>query len=160
MKSMKSTYKILFLAVAFVTMLSTSCKDKGPDLQGENARKLARAWKIGTTGNVRFDQLDVTANFLEFEIQFTSTGNAGTYAVSGGKDVFDASGSWSFVQGTVDKIILTGSKAAAGKEILLVFPGNRLVMDFTVPAGSAFIPMGGDAVESLPGRYRIELDPK
>ena len=151
------TLSLLALALIF---LFSACKEEDT-LQDLNARKLMGSWQIGTNGNVRFDLNNVTSEFADFQITFNGDRNGGGYNTVGGQDVFDASGTWSFIQDNPNGIRLTGSKAAANRNVVMVFSGANLILDFQVSGTSAENKRPGDMViNNIPGRYRFELTPR
>lgn len=148
---------ILLVGALFFTQIACGEEETLQDL---NARKLVSNWQIGSTGNVRFDLDNVTSEFTSFQISFTGDRNGGGYSSIGGQDVFDASGTWSFIPDNPNGIRLTGSKAAANQNMVIVFSGANLILDFTVSASAENSKPGDALIQSIPGRYRFELSPR
>jgi hypothetical protein len=149
----------LFFLAAALLLTPMGCKEE-ETLQDLNARKLINNWQIGTTGNVRFDLDNVTSEFSAFQISFTGDRNGGGYSTVGGQDVFDASGTWSFIPDNPNGIRLTGTKVASNRNVVMVFSGANLILDFTVSASAEERKPGDAIIKSIPGRYRFELSPR
>ncbi len=93
-------------------------------------------WIVSPGGSVVLDNRAITSSFSNFKINISATK---TYTTTGGGDVFDSSGSWDFVGSDFSKIVLTGSKAAAGIPISFTRSGRDLILTFTSiaqPAGN------------------------
>ncbi|MFC2187952.1 hypothetical protein ACFCT7_11585 [Fulvivirgaceae bacterium LMO-SS25] len=155
---LKSLKNIWILSLAILLVAFGACKEDELDFQELNAQKLVKGWQIGQSGSARFDLTSITSEFTDFQITFSGDKNGGAYTTSGGQDVFDASGTWTFVPENPNGIRLTGNKAAAGKNVTMVFSGARLILDFTVSGSSASNFSPGNRVESLAGNYRFELE--
>ena len=149
---------ILSLAILLTTF--SACEEDEIDFQELNAQKLVKSWQIGQSGSARFDLTSITSEFTNFQITFSGDKNGGAYTTSGGQDVFDVSGTWAFVPENPNGLRLTGNKAAAGKNVTMIFSGARLILDFTVSGSSASNFSPGNRVESLAGNYRFELEPR
>jgi hypothetical protein len=147
----------LFMMVLLTSLIACEEEDTLQDL---NARKLIANWEIGTTGNVRFDLDNVTSEFANFQIAFTGDRNGGGYSTVGGQDIFDTSGTWSFIPNNPNGIRLTGNKVAANRNVVVIFSGANLILDFTVTASAEAKKPGDTFVNSIPGRYRFELSPR
>lgn len=156
-RMLRSMGLMLWTGVLFLTLIA--CQEE-ETLQDLNARKLINSWQIGTSGNVRFDLDNVTSEFSNFQISFTGDRNGGGYSSVGGQDVFDASGTWSFIPDNPNGIRLSGSKAAANRNVVMVFSGANLILDFTVSASAEDQKPGEALIYSIPGRYRFELTPR
>lgn len=157
LKRSRSLSLWLLIGAFFLTIVACGEEETLQDL---NARKLINSWQIGTTGNVRFDLDNVTSEFSDFQISFTGDRNGGGYSSTGGQDVFDASGTWSFIPDNPNGIRLSGSKAAANRNVVMVFSGANLILDFTVSASAEDQKPGEALIYSIPGRYRFELSPR
>jgi hypothetical protein len=155
---LKSPTTIWILSLAISLIAFSACKDDELNFQELNAQKLVKGWQIGQTGSARFDLTSITSEFTNFQITFSGDKNGGAYTTSGGQDVFDAAGTWTFVPDNPNGIRLTGTKAASGKNVTMVFSGARLILDFTVSGASASVDAPGLRTESLAGNYRFELE--
>lgn len=138
----------------------TSCK-KDPEPEPSKTpeeiatEKLAgessKTWVV-TGGSVTHSGQNVTSEYANFEITFSSNGKS--YTTSNGGNLFDASGNWSFAGSNFDIIVLTGNQPAAGQDISFSGTSGTLVLEFNVPAPS------GGRVLALAGDYRFELKEK
>lgn len=104
-------------------------------------------WTVANGGSVSKDEKAITAEYAEFELRLA--GNR-TYTTTT-NPLFDQNGSWSFAGDNFDKITLTGSLPAAGKEISFTRTADKLRLVFTVP-----MPTNGK-VTALAGSYVFEL---
>jgi hypothetical protein len=155
---LRLTRNIWLICLSTFLLALSACGDDEIDFQELNAQKLIKGWQIGQTGSARFDLTSITSEFADFRITFSGDKNGGAYTTSGGQDVFDASGTWTFVPENPNGIRLTGTKAAAGKNIIMVFSGSRLILDFTVSGASASNFTQINRIESIAGQYRFELE--
>ena len=155
---LKSLKNIWICSLSIMILGLVACGEDEIDFQELNAQKLVKSWQIGQNGNARFDLTSITSEFADFQITFSGDKNGGSYTTSGGQDVFDASGTWTFVPENPNGIRLTGTKAAAGKNVTMVFSGARLILDFTVSGVTANTSATNQRIESLAGNYRFELE--
>ncbi|MBA4299599.1 MAG: hypothetical protein C0433_05750 [Cyclobacterium sp.] len=81
---------------------------------------------------------DVTDLYSTFELILNS-GSAKTYTSRNSNDLFDPNGNWSFAGTNFDKIMLTGTKPAAGREMSFTQTGTALKLVFSIPAPGARI---------------------
>ncbi|WP_226391043.1 hypothetical protein [Penaeicola halotolerans] len=111
-------------------------------------------WTI-SGGNATKDGVSITSFYESFSITFTKSGSNLTYTTTGGGDLFDASGSWSFVGTEFEAIQLTGSRAAAGREIAISNSSTSLRLQFTVPQSGS----GSFQTATIDGQYVFNLRP-
>lgn len=97
-----------------------------------------QAWGIAGGGKVTRGGSDVTDLYSTFELILNS-GSAKTYTSKNSNDLFDPSGNWSFAGTNFDKIMLTGAKPAAGREMSFTQSGTNLKLVFSIPAPGARI---------------------
>ena len=153
----RSTITLLLLLASFFL---SSCGDDGQDAPAEKTQeeialeKLTAGsritWTVSNGGLVTKDDLPVTADYSGFELLLISRSTNRTYTTTA-NPLFDQSGNWSFVGGNFDKIQLTGSQPAAGKEISFTGDGETLTLIFTVP-----LPANA-RVSALAGTYKFVL---
>jgi hypothetical protein len=109
-------------------------------------------WTVAGGGSVTRDGQNVTSTYATFELTLNA-GTSKTYSTKNGGELFDANGNWSFAGTNFDKIILTGTKAAAKREISFTQTGTTLRLDFRVPLPGARV----DATSALAGSYVFNL---
>ena len=97
-----------------------------------------QAWTVSGGGKVTKGALDVTNLYPTFDLVLTSV-PSNTYTSANSDELFDANGSWSFAGSNFDKITLTGTKPAAGREISFTQSGSNLKLMFSIPAPGARI---------------------
>lgn len=151
---------LVVFALFFTLILS--CKEKGENpTTKKTPEQLATEalsgtgtaqWTVAGGGSVTRDGQNVTTTYATFEL-FLNAGASKTYSTRNAVDLFDANGNWSFAGTNFDKIILTGSKPAATREISFTQSGTTLRLDFRIPAPGARV----DATNSLSGNYTFNL---
>ncbi len=108
-----------------------------------------QAWTTVGGGKVTKGGVDVTSQYATFELTLTST-TSKSYTSKNSGDLFDASGTWSFAGSNFDKIMLTGTKPAAGREMSFTQSGSNLKLVFSIPAPGA-------RVNAVAGDYVFDL---
>lgn len=155
---MQKTVLLFFLAALF--FLGSCGGNDGPDTPGEKtAEQIAVEsltggssiiWTVADGGSVTKDGQTVTADYAGFELRLITGASNKTYT-STPNSLFDQNGSWSFAGENFDKIQMTGTQPAAGKEISFTRTDERLMLTFTVPMPS------NSRVTALAGTYLFEL---
>ncbi|GAA0878329.1 hypothetical protein GCM10009119_12970 [Algoriphagus jejuensis] len=92
-----------------------------------------QTWAVGGGGKVTKGGTDVTTEYASFELVLNSVPSK-SYTSKNSSDLFDANGSWTFAGSNFDKITLTGSKPAAGREMSFTTSGSGLKLVFTIPS--------------------------
>ncbi len=152
-----------FLTLSALILAFSSCKKSGDDPEPQKSpRELAiealtngsaQAWGVAGGGSVSRDGRSETNIYQSFEIEFAANQNSKTYTTTNANDLFDGSGNWDFVGENLDKIILTGTRPAAGNEISFTRSGNDLRLQFTIP-------VPGARTEAVAGNYVFNLKRK
>ncbi|WP_297337178.1 hypothetical protein [Algoriphagus sp.] len=132
--------------LAFILIGSFSCGgDPTPPPPQQTEEEIAiealtgsgsQTWEISNGGSVTRSGTDVTDLYEGFEIILNS-GSSQTYTTRNNNDLFDNSGNWSFAGTNFDKITLTGTRPAAGREISFTVNGDDLRLEFNIPAPEA-----------------------
>jgi hypothetical protein len=145
-------------------LLVFSCKDDGEVDPPKTPEELAiqdltgsgtLTWVIAGGGSVTRDGRNETNIYQTFELTLNSAPGK-TYTSINGADLFDAGGSWAFVTGSLDKIILDGSKPASKIPISFTRTGDNLILTFSIVAPSGrTLPNGAVA-----GNYTFTLRKK
>jgi hypothetical protein len=112
-------------------------------------------WALAGANSVTRDGTNVTDLYTDFELILNS-GSTKTYTSRNNNDLFDTSGNWSFAGTNFDKLTLTGTKPAAGREISFTRTGDNLRLTFTIPAPGARI----SGVFAVAGSYVFNLNKK
>lgn len=158
--SMRFTYLKILAFIAIIGLIQ-SCGDDEPDPPQKTAEELAvealtgtgtLTWEIAGGGTVIREGSPVTDLYQNFELTLNS-GSSKTYNSKNNNDLFDGSGSWSFAGSNFDKIILTGSKPVAAREISFTRTGDNLKLLFTIPVPGARI----NGVFAVAGSYEFNL---
>lgn len=153
-------FKFLTLTLASISFLMlSSCGDDKPDpTPQKTAEELAvealtgtgtQSWTIAGGGSVTRDGVDVTSTYPNFEIILNS-GSTKTYTSRNSNDLFDSNGNWIFAGANFDKITLSGTKPASGREISFTQTGNNLTLVFTIPSP-------GSRTNAVVGNYSFKL---
>jgi hypothetical protein len=142
-----------------------SCKEETSPTPQKNPEELAiidltggnsQIWIVADGGSVVRDGRSETNIYRNFELNLAFSQNSRTYTTFNSNDLFDASGNWSFAGSNFDKITLSGTKPASGREISFTRTGNDLILTFTIAVpGSRTIPNGAVA-----GNYIFTLKKK
>ena len=150
------------LPVLLIFSLLFACEEKGetPDTKKTPEQIATEAltgtgtaqWTVAGGGSVTRDGQNVTSTYATFEVILNS-GTSKAYSTKNGGGLFDDNGNWSFAGTNFDKIILTGNKPAATREISFTQTGTTLRLEFRVPAPGARV----DGNTSLSGNYNINL---
>jgi hypothetical protein len=150
----------LFIVLSWSLMLISCGGDEAPGPgQEKTAEQIAIEaltgnahinWVVAEGGSVTKDGQALTSTYAEFELRLVSGATNQTYTTTS-NPLFDQNGSWSFVGNNFDKIQLTGTQPAAGKEISYTRTEDKLTLLFTVPAPS------NGRVNALAGSYVFEL---
>lgn len=158
--------KLLFSLLTLSALLLTfsSCKKTGEEPEPQKTpRELAiddltggsaQVWTVSDGGSVSRDGRSETTIYQGFEIEFAANQASKTYTTTNANDLFDGSGNWDFVGENLDKIILTGTRPAAGNEISYTRSGsNDLRLQFTIA-------VPGARTEAVAGNYVFNLKRK
>lgn len=158
---MNSRFLPLIALVLFFTQ-AVSCKEKEekPETKKTPEQIATEAltgtgtaqWGVAGGGSVTRDGQNLPSTYSTYEI-FLNAGTSKTYSTRNAGELFDANGNWSFAGTNFDKIILTGSKPAASREISFTQTGTTLRLEFRVPAPGARV--GGTT--ALSGNYTFNL---
>ena len=151
------------LQFVLIFSLLVACKEKGEEtpvinktpeqLATESLTGTGTAqWTAAVGSSITKDGQNVTSTYDAFEL-ILNAGTSKTYSTKNGVELFDANGNWSFAGTNFDKIILTGTKAAATREISFTQKGTTLRLDFRVPLPGARV----DATSALAGNYVFNL---
>lgn len=111
-----------------------------------------QTWGIAGGGKVTRGGADVTDLYSTFELILNS-GSAKTYTSRNSNDLFDQNGNWAFAGTNFDKITLTGTKPAAGREMSFTQSGTGLKLVFSIPAPGARI----NGTFAIAGDYVFDL---
>lgn len=150
-----------FFAVLMICL--QSCGDDPTPTTPKTAEELAvedlagtgtKSWTL-TAGSVKKNGTDVTSTYTGFELTF-NVGTTKTYTSKNSNDLFDSNGTWEFAGANFDKIILSGTKPAATREISFTESSGKLTLLFTIPQPGARI-FGTLAVA---GNYEFVLNKK
>lgn len=154
--------RFAILAIFVASFSACGGDDPTPQPPAKTAEEIAvekltgtngsQTWQISGGGSVTRDGRTVTDLYTDFRLVLNSS-TARTYTSANTNDLFDASGNWSFTDGTFTKFELTGSKPAAGREISFTQTGDNLRLDFTIPAPGARI----NGVLAIAGSYTFNL---
>ncbi|MEX2594463.1 MAG: hypothetical protein WD426_16960 [Anditalea sp.] len=107
-------------------------------------------WVVANGGSVTKDGQSAADTYSEFELRLATGETNKTYTTTS-NPLFDQNGNWSFAGNNFDKIQLTGTQPAAGKEISFTRTDDKLILMFTVP-----VPANG-RINALAGSYVFEL---
>ena len=150
------------LPVLLIFSLLFACEEKGetPDTKKTPEQIATEAltgtgtaqWTVAGGGSVTRDGQNVTSTYATFEVILNS-GTSKAYSTKNGGGLFDDNGNWSFAGTNFDKIILTGNKPAATREISFTQTGTTLRLEFRIPAPGARV----DGTASLSGNYTFNL---
>lgn len=113
-----------------------------------------KTWTL-TLGSVKKNGTDVTSTYSGFELTFNA-GTSKTYTSKNTNDLFDTNGTWNFAGANFDKIVLSGTKPAATREISFTESSGKLTLIFTIPQPGARL-FGTQAVA---GNYEFVLNKK
>lgn len=143
MKNSKSALVIL-LGVFFSLISFYSCEndpDIGPSLQEEVFEALAGQWSLNNgAGRIILDGSDISANYPNFSLSF----NDGNYNTIGGGDLFEATGTWEWLDEEAKQLELSD-----GKEITIILLNEeRFTFSFT---------QSGARAAGLPGTYEVSV---
>lgn len=161
--------QLSILPVLLIFSLLFACKEKGenPDTKKTPEQLATEAlagtgtaqWTVAGGGSVTRDGQNVTSTYATFEV-FLNSGASGlnsstskTYSTKNGGELFDVNGTWYFAGTNFDKLILTGIKPAATREISFTQIGTTLRFDFRIPVPGARM----DATSALAGNYTFNL---
>lgn len=150
-----------FFAYSLFFTLVLSCKEKENPVSKKSPEQIATEaltgtgttqWTVAGGGSVIRDGQNVTPTYASFEL-FLNSGTSKTYSTLNPAELFDANGNWNFSGINFDKIILTGSKPAATREISFTQTGTTLRLEFRIPTPGARV----DGNASLTGNYTFNL---
>ena len=113
-------------------LIVSGCKDDDPvgaTLQQLAFEKLSGSWTFGADGSIEVDGVDVSANYPGFSLSFAN----GTYQTTNAADLFDASGTWEWVDTEARQIRLNDGKEITIQTLTL----NQFVFTFTFAGASA-----------------------
>jgi len=163
-------YRFLpLLPIVLIFTLLFSCKEKGenPDTKKTPEQIATEAlsgtgtakWTVAGGGSVTRDGQNVTNTYATFEVFFNAgasglnSSTSKTYSTKNGGEIFDDNGTWYFAGTNFDKLILTGIKPAATREISFTQIGTTLRFDFRIPLPGARV----DGTSALAGNYTFNL---
>ena len=158
-----NTRTLLILFFAVISICLQSCGDDPTQPTPKTPEELAiealagtgtKTWTLAG-GTVKKNGTDVTSTYSGLELTFNA-GTAKTYSSKNSNDLFDANGTWEFGGANFDKIILSGTKPAATREISFTESSGKLTLLFTIPQPGARI-FGTQAVA---GNYEFVLNKK
>ena len=148
---MKRNYvAALFLFAALLPGLS-SCDDEenaGKSEEEVNAEKLAGSWTFGSNGYISLDAVDLTEEFEGFLIRFTK--NHSYIVLNDPDNVFFPTGSWKFVEGNFQEIVLNKNPAPIS---IQYENSTTLLLSFTVTGNTPI----GQRVSGISGNYTLRL---
>lgn len=143
---MKNSERILviLLGVVFGLMFLLGCgeeTDLTPSLQEEVFEALSGDWGLNNgAGRILLDGKDVSANFPNFSLSFDD----GTYNTTGGGDLFEATGTWEWLDEEAQQLKLND-----GKEVTIILLNvHRFTFSFM---------QTGSRAAGLPGAYEISV---
>jgi hypothetical protein len=151
--------KVILAALLFVGL--QACGDKPDPTPPKTPEQLAtealtgtgtQVWGIAGGGKVTRGGTDVSNLYPNFELILNS-GSAKTYTTRNNNDLFDLTGNWAFAGTNFDKITLTGTKPAAGREMSFTQTGSNLKLVFTIPLPGARI----NGTFAIAGEYVFDL---
>ena len=150
------------LQIVLIFCLLVACKEKGEKpITKKTPEQIATEaltgtgtaqWTVAGSGSVTRDGQNVTSTYATFEL-FFNAGTSKTYSTKNGGEIFDDNGTWYFAGTNFDKLILTGIKPAATREISFTQIGTTLRLDFRVPLPGARV----DGTSALAGNYVFNL---
>ena len=150
------------LQFVLIFSLLVACKEKGEETPviNKTPEQIATEALTGTGseqwnaggGSITKDGQTVTSTYATFELILNS-GTSKTYTTKNGGELFDANGTWSFAGTNFDKVILSGTKPAATREISFTQTGTTLRLDFRVPLPGARV----EGTSALAGNYVFNL---
>lgn len=143
-KKMKTRYYAFVLCTLILSTVLSGCRsdDPGPTGQELTYEKLAGAWTLSGGGSVMVDGQDASLNYPGFSLSF----GEGTYTTSNAGDLFRASGTWDWADGSTVELISVDD----GKEVSIQQLGeNEFVFSFTHSSGGAAAGTSGNYVITL-----------
>lgn len=109
---MKNVKQYLLAIVALFLITSCGSDDPStPTAQAEAFEKLSGSWTLGATGSITVDGQDVSLNYPGFTLSFTDGG----YRTTNAGDLFSATGTWSWVDDSANRITL-----GTGEEVTII----------------------------------------
>ncbi|MFY0593867.1 hypothetical protein [Roseivirga sp.] len=116
---MKIKSRAAFYTIMCAIALSTfSCGNENtdPDARAEAFELLSGDWTFGTDGSIILDDQDVSLNYQGFSLSFAD----GTYQTSNAGDLFNASGTWDWLDENAQQILLDSGEEVTIEELSLV----------------------------------------
>ncbi|GHB42432.1 hypothetical protein [Mongoliitalea lutea] len=160
---MKKIFFTLISPLVIVFVLG-SCRGSGSDPEPQKTpEELAildltsgssQVWTIAGGGSVTRDGRTETALFANFEFTLASSGSNKTYQTTNSNNLFDSNGTWTFEGGNFDRLRLSGTRPAAGRDITFTRTADNLILTFNVPMPSGRIE---ERVEAIAGNYIFTL---
>ncbi len=114
--------------------------------------KGTQTWGIAGGGKVTKSGTDVSNLYPAFELTLVSM-PVKSYTSQNSNELYDTSGTWAFAGSNFDKMILTGNKPAASREMSFTQSGNNLKLVFSIPAPGARI----NGTLAVAGDYVFDL---
>ncbi|UJP67165.1 hypothetical protein IPZ59_20145 [Mongoliitalea daihaiensis] len=110
----------------------------------------SQVWIIAGGGSVTRDGRTETNLYANLELNLASSSSSKTYQTSNSNNLFDSNGTWTFEGGNFDRIRLSGTRPAAGRDMTYTRTGNNLILRFTIP-----MPTGrsNERVDAIAGSY-------
>lgn len=157
---MKSS-KLPVFAIFFSLILLQSCWNDSPEPDQKTPEEIALeelsgegslTWEISGGGTVKRDGTAVTDIYQNFELTLNSSGSK-SYSSKNSNELFDAAGNWTFEGDNFDKIMLSGSKPAAEREMSFTRTGDNLKLIFTISVPGA----RQNGTSAVAGTYEFDL---
>lgn len=142
--------RILTVAVlAWIIVWASACDDDKPGDKPENLQDMIKkTWRIGATGFVKQDGINVTGEYPNLNVTIK---NDGTYTVSNGKKLFYPSGTWKWQGAGVTEVILDDDFSVTVTELTKSTLRIRFMMD-----ASDVNPNGRE--KAVVGNYELSLE--
>jgi hypothetical protein len=103
MKKINFEFLLLVLVIVLISFLSCGGGDgeTEPTAQDEAFEILAGRWSLPSSGGIVVDGTDRSLNYPGFSLSFTNGG----YTTNSGGDLFSATGTWEWADGTTTNVI-------------------------------------------------------
>lgn len=158
---MNCRFRSIFPLVLIFSLLF-ACKEKGETPEAKKTPEQIATesltgtgtaqWTVVGGGSVNRDGQNITSTYASFEVILNS-GTSKAYSTKNGGGLFDDNGTWSFAGTNFDKLVLTGVKPAATREISFTQTGTTLRFDFRITVPGARM----NGTSSLAGNYTFNL---
>lgn len=132
---------IIIFGLVFLNSCGDDPTDVDPSIQEEVFEALSGDWGLNNgAGSIILDGTDVSANFPNFSLSF----NDGIYSTTVGGDLFDASGTWEWLDEQAKQLELNDGKVIT----IILLNEQRFTFSFTE---------GGARAAGLPGSYEVSV---